>query len=45
MEEAFILNYADSIDATMNKITQMKEKTESNTWSEYDRRLETKLYL
>ena len=45
MEEAFILNYADSIDVTMNKITQMKEKTESNTWSEYDRRLETKLYL
>ena len=45
MEEAFIVNFADSIDATMNKITQVKEKTESGTWSEYDRRLETRLYL
>lgn len=45
MEEAFIVNFADSIDATMNKITQVKDKTESGTWSEYDRRLETRLYL
>jgi 3'-5' exoribonuclease len=45
MEEAFIINYADSIDATMNKISQIKDKTESGNWSEYDRRIETKLYL
>lgn len=45
MEEAFILNYADSIDATMNKISQIKDKTEPGNWSEYDRRIETKLYL
>ena len=45
MEESFILNYADSIDATMNKIEQIKEKTEAGSWSEYDRRIETKLYL
>ncbi|GAA0077730.1 3'-5' exoribonuclease YhaM family protein [Clostridium sp. CTA-5] len=45
MEEAFILNYADSIDATMNKISQLKDKTEPGNWSEYDRRIETKLYL
>lgn len=45
MEESFILNYADSIDATMNKIWQLKEKTEFDTWSEYDRKIETKLYL
>ena len=45
MEESFILNSADSIDATMNKITQIKEKTEAGNWSEYDRRIETKLYL
>lgn len=44
-EEAFIVNFADSIDATMNKVSQLKEKTESDTWSEYDRRIETKLYL
>lgn len=45
MEEAFIINYADSIDATMNKISQIKDKTEPGDWSEYDRRIETKLYL
>lgn len=45
MEESFIVNYADSVDATMNKISQIKEKTEPNSWSEYDKRIETKLYL
>lgn len=45
MEESFILNYADTIDATMNKITQIKATNESGKWSEYDRRIETKLYL
>lgn len=45
MEESFILNYADSVDATMNKIWQLKEKTESGSWSEYDRKIETRLYL
>lgn len=45
MEESFILNFADSVDATMNKITQIKEETKLDTWSQYDRRIETKLYL
>lgn len=45
MEESFIVNYADSIDATMNKISRIKDKTEPNNWSDYDRRIETKLYL
>ena len=45
MEESFIVNFADSIDATMNKISQVKDKTDSGNWSEYDRRIETKLYL
>lgn len=45
MEESFIVNYADSIDATMNKISQVKDKTDFDSWSEYDRRIETKLYL
>ena len=45
MEESFIVNFADSIDATMNKISQIKDKTEPGSWSEYDRRIETKLYL
>ena len=45
MEESFILNYADTVDATMNKIEQIKDNTKENTWSDYDRRIETKLYL
>lgn len=45
MEESYIVHFADYVDATMNKINQIKEKTELNTWSEYDRRLESKLYL
>ena len=45
MEESFIINFADGIDATMNKIVQMKENFNSPGWTEYDRRLETKLYL
>lgn len=45
MEESFIINYADSIDATMNKISQIKDKIEPGNWSEYDRKIETKLYL
>jgi 3'-5' exoribonuclease len=45
MEESFIINYADSIDATMNKISQIKDRTEPGNWSEYDRRIESKLFL
>lgn len=45
MEESFIVNYADSVDATMNKISQIKGKTEPNSWSEFDKRIERKLYL
>lgn len=45
MEESFILNHADTVDATMNKISQIKESNSSKSWSDYDRRIETKLYL
>ena len=45
MEESFIINFADGIDATMNKINQIKDKSQKNGWSDYDRRLETRLYL
>lgn len=45
MEESFILNFADGIDATMNKITQIKSNSDGDGWSDYDRRLETRLYL
>ncbi|SHI59684.1 3'-5' exoribonuclease [Clostridium cavendishii DSM 21758] len=45
MEESFIINLADNLDATMNKINQIKSKTLENGWSEYDKKLETRLYL
>ena len=45
MEESIILNFADSVDATLNKINQIKEETKEDTWSIYDRKFETKLYL
>ena len=45
MEESIILNIADSTDATLNKINQIKEETKEDTWSVYDKKMETKLYL
>ncbi|MCM0649179.1 HD domain-containing protein [Clostridium swellfunianum] len=44
-EEAYIVHYADFIDATMNKIGQVKDLTEPGQWSEYDRRIGTRLYV
>jgi len=45
MEESIIVNFADSIDARMNKLYQLKEIVEVNSWSEYDRALETRIYF
>jgi 3'-5' exoribonuclease len=45
LEEAFIVNFADTVDATLNKIQQIKESTEPNTWSPFDRRIGTRLYV
>lgn len=45
MEESIILNFADSVDATLNKVNQIKEETKEDTWSVYDKKMETKLYL
>lgn len=45
MEESIILNFADTVDATLNKINQIKEETKEGTWSVYDKKMETKLYL
>jgi 3'-5' exoribonuclease len=42
-EEAFIVHYADFVDATFNKLGQVKDKTEPDTWSDYDRRIGTRL--
>ena len=45
MEESIILNFADSVDATLNKVNQIKDETKEDTWSVYDKKMETKLYL
>ncbi|WP_139904870.1 HD domain-containing protein [Clostridium thermarum] len=44
-EEAYMVHYADYVDATMNKIGQIKDLTEPDNWSDYDRRIGTKLYV
>ncbi|GAA0748335.1 HD domain-containing protein [Clostridium oceanicum] len=44
-EEAFIVHYADYVDANMNKIHQVKKNGKEGTWTQYDRRIEGKLYI
>jgi 3'-5' exoribonuclease len=44
-EEAFIVHYADYVDANFNKIGQIKDVTAEGTWSEYDRRIGVRLYV
>jgi len=43
--EAFVVHYADYIDATFNKIELVKANTEPGTWSEYDRRIGTRIFV
>lgn len=45
MEESYIVHYSDYVDATMNKIEKIKEKYQDGGWTEYDRKLESRLYL
>lgn len=45
MEESYIVHFADYVDATMNKIEKIKEKFPDGGWTDYDRKLEAKLYL
>lgn len=44
-EEAHIVHFADQVDAFLNKIVQIREGVEANTWSDYDRRIEGKIYV
>jgi 3'-5' exoribonuclease len=44
-EEAFIVHYADYVDAIMNKIGKVKDTTEVGTWSEYDRKIGARLFV
>lgn len=41
--EAFIVNLSDQGDAIMNKIKSIEKNTDPGNWSEYDRRIGTRL--
>ena len=45
-EVSFVIKHIpDYMLLINNKIEQIKENTKEDTWSDYDRRIETKLYL
>ncbi|MDS0524360.1 HD domain-containing protein [Clostridium sp. SHJSY1] len=44
-EEAYVVHYADYVDATMNKIQIISEGISENEWSNYDKRIESRLFL
>ncbi len=44
-QEAFIVHFADYIDANFNKIEIVKRGVAENTWTEYDRRIDGKIYV
>lgn len=44
-EEAFMVHFADYIDATMNKIEKVKMDTPTNSWSKFNEELKTKLFI
>jgi len=44
-EEANVVHYADYVDANMNKIGIVSEGVERGSWSEFDRRVDGKLFL
>lgn len=37
MEEWYILNFADSVDATLNRINIIKEDCTYDTWYDYEK--------
>jgi 3'-5' exoribonuclease len=44
-EESYVVHYADYVDATMNKINIISEGISEGEWSNYDKRIETRLFL
>lgn len=44
-EEAYMVHFADYIDATMNKIAKIKAETKDNQWSEFCEELKTKIFI
>lgn len=44
-EEAFIVHYADYVDAMFNKVESIRADLDKGTWSPYDKRIDGKLYV
>lgn len=44
-QESYLVHYADYVDATMNKITIISKGVENGKWTDYERRIEGRLYL
>ncbi len=44
-EEAYMVHYADYVDATMNKIKIIGEGVSKGEWSKFDNRIKGRLYL
>lgn len=44
-EEAYMVHFADYIDATMSKISKIKAEIPENSWSEFSEDLKTKLFI
>lgn len=44
-EEAFIVHYADYVDAVFNKIESIKDDINKSEWTPYDKRIDSKLYV
>lgn len=43
--EAYIVHYADYIDATLNKISIISSDLESGKWTDFDRRINGRIYI
>ena len=44
-QESYIVHYADYVDATLNKINIVGKDIEKGKWSDYERRIEGRLFM
>lgn len=44
-EEAYLVSFADNIDALLNKIDSIKKGVKADTYAPYDKRLDTRLFV
>lgn len=44
-EEAYVVHYADYVDATFNKIENIRDEVSKGEWTPFDKRIEGKLFV